>query len=151
MSLICRQIKCDTPEYAAMLDLRDRILRRPIGRTLTPQETLRDKDDYLLGCFDGDELVGCLILQRDGDSRVKMRQVAVDDTRQGQGIGAFMLATAMDVARGMGVSGMYCHARETARDFYARYGWIVTSDTFDENGIPHCRMERAVEQTTAAV
>lgn len=134
-----------------MLDLRDRILRRPLGRTLTPQETLRDKDDYLLGCFDGADLAGCLILQRESDKRIKMRQVAVDDARQGQGIGAFMLAAAMDVARGMGATDMFCHARETARPFYARHGWIVTSDIFDENGIPHCRMERAVEPTTAAV
>ncbi len=149
MTLTCRKIDCDTPAHAAMVDLRDRILRKPIGLRVTPEEIARDMDDYLLGCYDGDALVGCLILQKGADGRVKMRQVAVDNTRQGQGIGAFMLKAAQDIVLGWGFGAMYCHARETARAFYTQNGWVVTSDTFDENGIPHCRMERALEQTAA--
>ncbi len=149
MSLSCRKIDCDSPAHAAMVDLRDRILRKPIGLHVTPEEIARDLGDYLLGCYDGDTLVGCLILHKDAHGGVKMRQVAVDNTRQGQGIGAFMLHAAQDIVRGWGFGAMYCHARETARAFYAQNGWVVTSDTFDENGIPHCRMERALEQTAA--
>ena len=103
MPLAFRQIACDTPAHAAMLALRERILRKPIGLTVTAEEIARDKGDYLLGGFDGDDIVCCLILQKSDDGWVKMRQVAVDNTRQGQGIGAQMLAAANDVLRGWGV------------------------------------------------
>lgn len=150
MPLTFRQIECDTEDHAAMLDLRERILRRPIGLVVTPAEIARDKGDYLLGCFDGAALAGCLILQKDADGWVKMRQVAVDENRQGQGIGAQMLVAAEAVVRGWGYAKMYCHARETARAFYAQNNWTVTSDMFDENGIPHCRMEYCIKEAVSA-
>jgi len=150
MSFSFRQIICDTADHTAMLDLRERILRRPIGLVITPAEIARDSGDYLLGCFDGAALAGCLILQKDSDGWVKMRQVAVDENRQGQGIGARMLAAAEDIVRGWGYAQIYCHARETARAFYLQNGWVVTSDIFDENGIPQCRMEYKISKAATA-
>lgn len=150
MSFTFRQIVCATPDHTAMLDLRERILRRPIGLTVTPEEIGRDQGDFLLGCFEGDTLAGCLILQKDTDGWVKMRQVAVDENRQGQGIGARMLAAAQEIVHGWGCAQMYCHARETARAFYLQNGWVVTGGTFDENGIPHCRMEYKISKAATA-
>jgi len=150
MSFSFRQITCGTPDHAEMLDLRERILRRPIGLTVTAQEIARDQGDYLLGCFEGDTLAGCLILQKDADGWVKMRQVAVDENRQGQGIGARMLAAAQQIVQDWGYGQLYCHARETARAFYLQNGWAVTSDIFDENGIPHCRMEYKISKAATA-
>ena len=150
MSIAFRQIQCDTPDHATMLDLRARILRRPIGLTITPEEIAHDKGDYLLGGFDGDRIVACLILQKCDGGWVKMRQVAVDEDFQGRGIGAQMLAAADAVLRGWGGVRLYCHARETARAFYLRNGWSVTGDSFDENGIPHCRMEFILDKAVSA-
>ena len=134
----------DTAEYTAMLDLRERILRKPLGLVVTDAEKQMDEGDYLLGAFDGDKLLGCLILQKKDDGSVKMRQVAVCDTAQGRGIGRAMLQAAYGVLHGWGVTKLYCHARGTAVDFYRQNGWNVTSDTFLEQNIPHCRMDIAV-------
>jgi len=140
----CRQIIIDTTEYAAMLDLRERILRKPLGLTLTEAEKRMDRDDYLLGAFDGDRIMGCLILQKKDDGSVKMRQVAVCETVQGRGIGRRMLHAAYDVLRDWGATRLYCHARGTAADFYRRNGWAAIGDMFLEQNIPHCRMEITV-------
>jgi len=134
----------DTADYAAMLDLRERILRKPLGLTVTETEKQMDRDDYLLGVFDGNKIKGCLILQRKGDGSVKMRQVAVCDSAQGRGIGRKMLCAAYGVMRGWGMAKLYCHARSTAVDFYRQNGWQVTGDTFLEQNIPHCRMDITV-------
>jgi predicted GNAT family N-acyltransferase len=150
MVLTSRQIACDTEEHTAMLDLRERILRRPIGLVVTPAEIACDRRDYLLGCFDGAVLAGCLILQKDADGWVKMRQVAVDEKRQGRGIGAQMLDAAEAIVRSWKYAKIYCHARETARSFYAQNNWVVVGDTFDENGIPHCRMEYFIKEAASA-
>lgn len=134
----------DTAEYAAMLDLRERILRKPLGLALTDAEKQMDLEDYLLGAFDGDQILGCLILQKKDDGSVKMRQVAVSETAQGRGIGRKMLQAAYDVLRDWRVSRLYCHARGTAVDFYRQNGWTITGDTFLEQNIPHFRMDIAV-------
>ena len=140
----CRQIMTDTAAYAAMLDLRERILRKPLGLVVTDAEKQMDADDYLLGAFDGDTILGCLILQKKDDGSVKMRQVAVCETAQGRGIGRTLLQAAYGVLRGWGVTKLYCHARSTAVDFYRQNGWVVTGDAFLEQNIPHCRMDIAV-------
>jgi len=134
----------DTAEYAAMLDLRERILRKPLGLTLTEAEKQMDRADYLLGAFEGGKIMGCLILQKKEDGSVKVRQVAVCETAQGRGIGRHMLHAAYDILSGWGVAKLYCHARSTAVDFYRRNGWEVTGDMFLEQNIPHCRMDIAV-------
>ena len=139
-----REITYDTADYAAMLDLRERILRKPLGLVVTEAEKQQDTKDYLLGAFDGDTIKGCLILQKQTDGSVKMRQVAVDENTQGQGIGGRMLQASYDIVRGWGVAQLYCHARGTAVDFYRRHGWSVVGDEFLEQNIPHCRMEISV-------
>lgn len=149
MALSCRKIEFDSPVHAVMVDLRERVLRRPLGMQITQEEIARDADNFLLGCYDGEILVGCLILQREEGGWVRLRQVAVDEVRQGQGIGRFMLREAQNIAREWGTEKIYCHARENARRFYERGGWAVVGDTFSEVGIPHCRMEYTLEQTAA--
>lgn len=139
-----REITYDTADYAAMLDLRERILRKPLGLVVTDAEKQQDTQDYLLGAFDGGVIKGCLILQKQPDSSVKMRQVAVDENTQGQGVGGQMLQAAYGVLQGWGITNLYCHARSTAVDFYTRHGWTVTGDAFLEQNIPHCRMEISV-------
>ena len=40
----------------------------------------------------------------------------------------------------LGLTEVYCHAQNTAMDFYKRVGWQVDGDEFIEAGIPHHRM-----------
>jgi len=137
-----RQIICGTADYQAMLALREAVLRKPLGLSITPEEMAQDVDDYLLGGFDETgKILACLILQKKPDGSVKMRQVAVDETQQGRGLGGLMLQAAYAVTRNWGMENLFCHARETAVRFYAQNGWRVTGDMFLENNIPHCRME----------
>ncbi|MBI1216423.1 MAG: GNAT family N-acetyltransferase [Alphaproteobacteria bacterium] len=136
-----RQIIPGSADYAAMCDLRERVLRKPLGLVLTAEEKALDAGCHLLGCFDGAAIQGCMILQKHPDGGVQLRQVAVDDAAQGRGVGGTMLAVACEVLRGWGVKGMYCHARETARGFYLRHGWQPVGAPFEEHTVPHILME----------
>jgi predicted GNAT family N-acyltransferase len=135
-----RQIKPGSDDYAAMLALRDRVMRKPLGLRLTAEDTAADAESHMLGCFDGGRIKGCLILKKQQDGSVKLRQVAVDENTQGQGIGREMMAAAYGLAAGWGAREMFCHARETAVGFYEAQGWRVTSDMFLEQNIAHFRM-----------
>jgi len=142
-----KQVIPDTPDYVKMNDLRERIMRRPLGRKLTTADTEGDRTAYLLGCFEGDDIKGCLVLLKHDDKWTKIRWVAVEEGMQGRGIGKAMLRHSYDIASGWGYSKMFCHARETALPFYTRAGWEAKGETFiNEAGLPYRRMEYMLEK-----
>lgn len=136
-----RKIVYKSPEYETMVDLRYRILRKPFGIALVEKELLPDETNHLLGCFDGDALAGCLVLQPEQGGWIRLRQVAVEENRQGQGIGRTLLRETYALARQLGYLRIYCHARDTAVGFYDKDGWKIVGEPFQEVGITHYRME----------
>ena len=129
-------------EYLLSLILRYRILRIPLGLTFSRADLAKDKDDIHIGVFDGDVIVASLILTDHGDHTMKMRQVAVDDRHQGQGIGKKLVLYADSYARENGYKFIHCHARDTAKAFYLSLGYKVVGDEFTEVGIKHYYMEK---------
>jgi GNAT superfamily N-acetyltransferase len=99
-----------------------------------------DADTVHLGAFDAESrLVGCASLIP-ADSGLQLRAMAVDPTRQGEGIGAAILKAAASVAREKGQS-LWCEARAHAVGFYERSGWTVEGDQFEVPRVgPHYRM-----------
>jgi hypothetical protein len=74
-----RNIKYQSEEYSLELELRDAVLRKPLGMRLYNDNLEADKKDLHLGAFVNDRLVGILILTPLSTEDVKMRQVAVDE------------------------------------------------------------------------
>lgn len=84
---------------------------------------------------DGGALVGLLVVVEHRDHML-VENVAVDPRRQGEGIGAALLAHAEECARaaGLGEMRLYTHAKMTEnRAMYARLGYRET-DRRDEEG-----------------
>lgn len=131
--------------YRKTLDLRDRILRIPLGLRLTERELADDATDMHIGCFAGEQLVACLIMSPKPDNSVKMRQVAVDEGWQRKGIGARLVRFADAWAAEEGFDKVWCHARDVARKFYLGLGYQVVGAEFEQVGIPHYHMERSLK------
>ena len=137
-----KQIDHSTKEYRQMVDLRNEILRKPLGLTLKKEELDKEKDDILIGAFEEDKMLGCCLLTRVDDNNVRLRQMAVQNNLQGKGIGASMLNFAENVARDAGYKNMVMHARKTAIHFYEKLGYKICSEEFEEITIPHYLMEK---------
>ncbi len=82
-----------------MVDLRNEILRKPLGLSFKKEELAREKEDILIGAFEEDKMLGCCLLTRVDKNNVRLRQMAVQNNLQGKGIGATMLNYAENVAR----------------------------------------------------
>jgi GNAT superfamily N-acetyltransferase len=130
-----------TPEYQQMVELRDSILRKPLGLSFDQVELSREVDDILIGCFEEDKLEGCCLLTNVGDKTVRLRQMAVANGLQGKGIGRVLMNFAENVARDMGNKKLTMHARKTAVGFYEKLGYKICSPEFEEVLIPHYKME----------
>ena len=139
-----KQIDHGTSEYLKMVNLRDNVLRRPLGLTLDHDELMAEKDDILIACMDDEEIMGCCILVRVDDNIVRLRQMAVLDNLHGKGIGASIMNFAENVARDKGFKIMTMHARDTAIGFYEKFGYKVKGNQFIEVNIPHHVMEKAL-------
>ncbi len=132
----------NSEEYRKALQLRYRVLRKPLKLEFTEAELKRDKEDTHFGLFEGEEMVACLILAKAGEKRMKMRQVAVYDAFQSKGLGKELSNAAEKFAKESGCSVIFCNARKVAVPFYEKMGYKIVSDEFTEVNIPHYTMEK---------
>jgi len=82
-----RTVRHGSPEYWSTIDLRRRILRIPLGLDFDPDELEKEVRDLHVAAFSLAQLVACLVLTPIDADQIKMRQVAVEEGRQGKGIG----------------------------------------------------------------
>lgn len=139
-----KQIDFGSPQYDQMVQLRNQILRFPLGLHITEEEKENEKEDILIAAYDDDEMLGCCVLTRLDPSTIRLRQMAVQGNLQGKGIGASIMSFAESLARDKGFKRMIMHARDTALGFYEKFGFKVIGDQFSELELPHHIMEKSI-------
>ncbi len=139
-----RMIDHGTKEYQQMVNLRNEILRKPLGLSFDKEELDKEKDDILMGAFEDDKLLGCCLLTRMDAFTVRLRQMAVPNNMQGKGVGRALMIFAENIARDLGYTKLCMHARQTAIGFYQKLGYSITGEPFEEVSIPHYIMEKTL-------
>ncbi|WP_298829400.1 YbgC/FadM family acyl-CoA thioesterase [uncultured Piscinibacter sp.] len=74
----------------------------------------------------------------------KIGRMAVSQAVRGSGVGREVLEALMKVARMRGDHEVLLHAQTSAAAFYARAGFVPRGAQFEEAGIPHVEMVRAL-------
>ena len=139
-----RFIDYGSPEYKEMIARRMEILRKPLGLSFNEEDLAKEKDDILLGAFEDDQLVACCILTKVSEETCKLRQMAVHEKMQRNGIGAALMHFAENVARDAGFKSMIMNARKTAQGFYEKLGYKADGNEFIEVTIPHYEMRKNI-------
>lgn len=131
-----------SPEYHQMVQLRNDILRKPLGLTFEPEELEHEKEDILIAAFEEEKMLGCCMLIRTDHETVRLRQMAVLNNLQGKGIGKALMQFAENIARDRGFRKITMHARKSATGFYEKLGYMVNGEEFEEVTLPHVVMEK---------
>jgi N-acetylglutamate synthase-like GNAT family acetyltransferase len=140
LALAC--IDPGSPAYAQMLDLRDRVLRRPLGMVLSAHDTARDASaDLLVAQLEG-RVVGCCLLTVEGPGLVQLRAMAVEPGLQGHGVGRAIVTFAEARGREKGARELQLDARVSALGFYARLGYVAEGGEYTKVGLPHRLMRK---------
>ncbi len=134
-------IEHGTPEYQKAVLLREEILRRPLGLTFSETELRVEKDHIQIVGFGGLEVIATAVLVPEGQD-CKMQRVVVKENLMSRGIGSQMMAFCEHYARKRGFKSIYCHARNSAVNFYLKNFYIPEGDYFDEDTIPHLKMRK---------
>ena len=140
--LIVKQVSYNSSDYQEMLNLRNEVLRKPLGLQLDISKLSNEDSDYLIAGFEDEIMVGCLILSPQNATIVKLRQMAVKEVFQGHGFGRQIVAWAEAFAVNLGFASMEMHARKYAVPFYSKQGYECFGDEFLEVGIPHLKMKK---------
>ena len=127
--------------YRQSLRLREAVLRRPLGLTVTEEELADDAMQHFCAISYG-LVVGTVSLRPLDEATLKLKQMAVAEDRRREGIGARLLDHAEGWAHGAGFRLMVLNARMGAEGFYAKFGYQAHGEPFDENTIPHIGMTK---------
>ena len=132
-----------TPRYQQMLDLRNEILRKPLGLLLTEEDLNTDKEHILIGAFEEEKMLGCCMLVKENEAII-LRQMAVKNDLQGKGIGRALMNFAENIARDMGYKEMTMYARKSVAGFYEKLGYTIIGEVFIKLTIPHVIMKKHI-------
>lgn len=143
--IVVSRIDINDAKYPQVYNLREEVLRKPIGLSLKDENLSADALNAIFIAEHNDEVIGCVMLYPIADEeKIKLRQMAVYDKWQGRGIGKILVDAAETYAKDQGYSAIILHARKVSEGFYKKLGYDTTSSEFTEVGIPHVVMEKDV-------
>lgn len=137
--------KYGTKLYNQELILRDKILRKPLGLNLFDEDLNQDIIDIHIGACNEEILIGVILLTPIDKITIKMRQVAVDDEYQGQGIGSGLVSFCEKYAYENGYKIITMHARKNVIGFYNKLGYKTVGEEFTEVSLPHFKMIKSLQ------
>lgn len=130
------------PTDPATTGLRNAVLRAPLGLVYTDADRAAEVGQRAYGLFEGETAVACALVRDHPDGTSQVRQVAVLPDRQGEGLGAAIMAL---VERENPGRPLWLNARATVVPFYECLGWTVEGEPFQEIGLEHRRMRKPLD------
>jgi predicted GNAT family N-acyltransferase len=92
--------------------------------------------------YEGGRPVGAARLRGYDATTAKVERVAVLEPERGRGLGRELMAVVEAAATDEGFDEVLLHAQVPVVGFYERLGYEVTSETFEDAGIPHREMRK---------
>ena len=142
MTAEIRRIRTEE-ELQAALDLREAVFCGEQGVSLDGDRDGRDREAVQLIAIEDGEVVGtCRVLVVGDDA--KFGRLAVRRDARGRGIGGALLRAAEATARAAGAARMGLAAQTAAVTLYAHAGFAAYGAEYEDEGIPHRNMEKAL-------
>jgi N-acetylglutamate synthase-like GNAT family acetyltransferase len=137
-------ISQQSPYWPQVLDIRQRLLRIPLGLNLYDEDLQAEADQYTAVALIDNQVAACLMAKVLNEQLIKFRQMAVDTIYQKKGIGARLLAYTEDYCRRQGYKHIELNARFSVAGFYIQSGYTQEGDLFEEVGISHIKMIKTI-------
>ena len=142
MGITITHIKWTDTEYKQVWQLREEVLRIPLGLSLKNENLSRDEFNAIFIAKNNETVIGCVFMQPVNNNEIQLRAMAVYPDWQGKGIGRMLVIDAERFAQKTGYKKIILHARKVALGFYLSMGYVVVGEQFLEVGIPHFMMEK---------
>jgi ribosomal protein S18 acetylase RimI-like enzyme len=141
--MIVKEIPYGSALYAQMKELRESVLRHPLGLILTENDIQGEEDQIHIAAIENNAVVGTVILKPLSNDVVKLRQMAVAPEMHGRGVGRDLVRFAEDVACTRGFLTIEMSARVSAIGFYQKLGFELVGESFTEVTVPTIKMVKS--------
>ena len=139
------EIEWRSSRYQSEIDLRDRLLRAPLGLTFTPDDLASEANQIHFGLLSGNDLIACAVVVPLENGVAKLRQMAVDLPFQRRGFGSSLIREIETELCRRQFREIELNARQEAVGFYQRLGYRTVGDSFIEVQLPHWKMTRLID------
>jgi len=144
MSVI-KIITTESEEYLKILELRDWVLRMPLGMDIRNDDLSDEKDCQFLAYYTEDgQMIGCMKIKKIDTRTYQFQQMAVLQEYQGQGIGSELIKEAEALIKKQGGDNVIIESRDYAIPFYRKNGYLETGEIYRKINIPHQVMKKTV-------
>lgn len=131
-------------DRAAVFALREQVFVQEQGVPMDIEMDELDADaDHFIARLDG-RVVGTGRLVAEDAGTGVLGRLAVTPAARGAGLGVALVAAIERRAAERGLKTIDLHAQVHARGFYERLGYTAEGDVFDEAGIAHITMRKAI-------
>lgn len=131
--------------YPLSLDLRDKVLRRPLGLKIADEDLTDEVTQVHFIATENDAVVGTVTLIPHYETNVgKLRQMATIEHVRGKGYGKDLVSHLENFCIENGMSKISLHARHYAVGFYENLGYTICSEAFEEVNIKHFAMQKSL-------
>lgn len=143
--IVIREIPFGSAQYEAMRRFREKLLRLPIGLTLSEAD-LKGEDGqiHIAAVLEDGSIAGTALLKPLSSRIVKLRQMAVSPSLQGKGLGRKLVRFAETRARELRFEVLELNARVHAKPFYEKLGYRAEGGQFVEVTLPTVRMTKRI-------
>ena len=145
-----REIEFGSDDFRKECELRNEVLRLPLGLNLYLEDISLEEQQMHFGLFDQyGNLAACVIAVTSSSGHTKIRQMAVNGGHRGKGLGRNIILCLEEHLAERGMTYLFMHARISAVGFYEKLGYARVGNEFIEVGIPHVRMEKHIQPSSA--
>jgi predicted GNAT family N-acyltransferase len=131
-------------EFPAIAAIRKSVFQEEQG--VDPALEFDGKDEiseHLLAYLD-DKAVGTTRIRYLDDQTVKIERLAVLSTAREQGIGKKIMENALSFIASKNIREVVIHSQEYIKGFYQKLGFVEEGEIFEEAGIAHIKMRKAL-------
>lgn len=132
-----KQIEWNSEAYKKGLELRDKVLRQPLGMSIYDDPLEAEKKDLHIVVMEESQVIGVCFYRSIDQETMQMKQVAVDPSFQPRHIGREMFIQSVQRLKQRQIKTIMVHARENALGFYQKLGFEECGEPFFEVGIRH--------------
>lgn len=143
-NIIFQEINYESELYFKAIELRQEVLRTPLGLKYSSSDLKQEADQIHIVCILDEQLIASASLMLENDHTIKLRQVAVRPHLQNLAIGTKLLNYCENYIKKRNYKLIYCHARETALNFYLKNKYEIVSEKFLEIGLPHFKLQKVI-------
>lgn len=138
------EIRWHSDQYLEELELRDQLLRAPLGLSFSDDQLAAESSQLHFGILDQRRLVACAVIVPVSEELAKLRQMVVAKSHQRQGVGSTLVQSIEATLAERGFKRIQLHARDTAVGFYQRLGYEKEGEPFIEVTIEHWKMSKKI-------